>query len=107
MAIELTGLLGHLTGHTDGWRVDANDNILSGPDGVVVPTQEAIEAHKPLYLAWVELENSRSSIKSQIAGLESTMSLRRIREAVRGPSGKAWLDNLDDKIAALRAQLTP
>lgn len=46
----------------------------------------------------------KTSITNQIAALEATVTPRRIREAIRG-SGKAWLDSLDDQIAALRAQL--
>lgn len=43
-------------------------------------------------------------IQAEIAVLEASITNRRIREAIRG-QGKAWLDNIDDQIAALRAQL--
>lgn len=43
-------------------------------------------------------------IQAQIAALEAQITNRRVREAIRG-SGKAWLDGVDDQIAALRAQL--
>lgn len=46
----------------------------------------------------------KTSITNQITALESTITNRRVREAIRG-SGKAWLDGVDDQIAALRAQL--
>lgn len=44
-------------------------------------------------------------IKLQIAELETTVTPRRIREAVLGIDG-GWLAALDAQIAALRAQLT-
>lgn len=43
-------------------------------------------------------------IMSQIADLESSVSPRRIREAVLG-ADNGWLQSVNDKIAALRAQL--
>lgn len=46
------------------------------------------------------------SILKQIADLEATVTQRRLREAIRG-NGKAWMDALDDQIAALRSQLQP
>lgn len=46
----------------------------------------------------------KTSITNQIAALEAQITNRRIREAIRG-GGKAWLDSIDDQIAALRAQL--
>lgn len=42
-------------------------------------------------------------ILAQIADLEATMTPRRIREAIKDPS---WMEELETKIAALRAQLT-
>lgn len=45
------------------------------------------------------------TILRQIYILEEQITPRRIREAIKGPVGKAWLDNLDDQIATLRAQL--
>lgn len=47
---------------------------------------------------------TKASIINQIAALEASITNRRIREAIRG-QGKAWLDAIDDQIAALRAQL--
>lgn len=47
-------------------------------------------------------EQSVNSIKLQIAALEETQTLRRIREAFSDPE---WLNNLNQQIAALRAQL--
>lgn len=42
---------------------------------------------------------------SQIQTLEANVTDRRVREAVLGIDN-GWLKNLDDQIAALRAQLT-
>ena len=44
-------------------------------------------------------------IMAQIAALEATVTQRRIREAVTTTDGKTWLANVDNQIAALRAQL--
>lgn len=44
-------------------------------------------------------------IKEQIAALESTMTERRIREAVLGIDN-GWLANLNAQISVLRSQLT-
>ena len=49
-------------------------------------------------------EQPKRIIREQITALVASITNRRIREAVRG-SGKAWLDGIDDQIAALRAQL--
>lgn len=43
-------------------------------------------------------------IKSQIIALESTVTARRLREAIIGTDG-GWLQNLNSQIASLRAQL--
>lgn len=43
-------------------------------------------------------------IKSEIAALESTITPRRLREAVLGTDA-GWMATLDAQIAALRAQL--
>lgn len=50
------------------------------------------------------IDAPKIAIQNQIAALEAQVTNRRIREAIRG-QGKAWLDNIDDQIAALRAQL--
>lgn len=47
---------------------------------------------------------TKQSVLNQIVILEASITNRRIREAIRG-SGKVWLDNIDDQIAALRVQL--
>ena len=54
-----------------------------------------IEASKP---------SANELIMQQIAGLESTATERRYREAVLGID-EGWLKNLNDEIASLRAQL--
>lgn len=49
-------------------------------------------------------DEPKQAIRQQIAALEAQVTGRRIREAIRG-QGKAWLDTIDDQIAALRTQL--
>lgn len=45
-------------------------------------------------------------IKAQIFALEASQTLRRIREAALGkPGAVEWLENLNNQITALRAQL--
>jgi hypothetical protein len=48
---------------------------------------------------------ARTSALSQIAALESTITVRRLREALQGPKGKEWLKKTDDQISVLRKQL--
>ena len=43
-------------------------------------------------------------IDAQIAGLEAQQTPRRLREAALTEEGKLWLQNLENQIAALRAQ---
>ena len=47
--------------------------------------------------------SSNKPILDQIAELESSLTLRRIREAAKDPS---WMNALDGRIAALRVQLS-
>jgi len=69
-----------------------------------IPFTPEEEAEWDAVEAKAAAEKPRLEILSQISALEATVTPRRIREAVRG-SGKAWLDGVDDQIAALRAQL--
>lgn len=50
------------------------------------------------------IDAPKIAIQNQITALETTITNRRMREAIRG-SGKVWLDGIDDQITALRAQL--
>jgi hypothetical protein len=47
---------------------------------------------------------AKHAAKRKIAELEASVTLRRMREAVRG-SGKAWLDSVDDQISLEREKL--
>ena len=47
----------------------------------------------------------RNSILAQIAGIEVTITPRRIREAMLTDAGKAWIASADAQITALRVQL--
>lgn len=74
---------------------------VNGENVAFTPAEEAErDAEEAAALA----SKPRKIILAQIAALEATITNRRIRDAVRGP-GKAWLDSIDDQIAALRAQL--
>ena len=42
---------------------------------------------------------------AQILALEATVTQRRLREAALTEAGRAWLADVDEQIAALRAQL--
>jgi hypothetical protein len=42
-----------------------------------------------------------------IRNLEATVTPRRLREALLTPEGKAWLQDVEDKIAAQRTLLSP
>ena len=75
--------------------------------GAALPSDAEFAALKAEYEAAVAKSHVNASVKAQIATLEASCTERRWREAVRGPAGKAWLDGLDDQIAALRAQLVP
>ena len=54
--------------------------------------------------AWAASQPNEA-IKAQISALESTQTLRRIREAQAG-TDSGWLNNLNTQIANLRGQLT-
>lgn len=53
---------------------------------------------------WVFPESEK--IKQRIDALEAQQTPRRIREAAMSDVGRAWLENLDAEIAALRQQLS-
>lgn len=48
---------------------------------------------------------ARNAILRQIAALEATVTARRVRESILTEAGAAWLADVDQQIAALRAQL--
>jgi hypothetical protein len=47
------------------------------------------------------------SARDQIAGLEMQITPRRLREAVLTAEGKAWLEDCEARIAALRSKIEP
>lgn len=53
------------------------------------------------YAKW----QSRSKLIADIAGFESQQTPRRLRDAALTDDGRAWLQNLENKIAAKRAEL--
>ena len=55
---------------------------------------------------FVTYEKTQGEIlKEEIASLESQQTPRRLREAALSEEGKAWLQNLENQIAAKRAEL--
>lgn len=60
--------------------------------------QAAIDAAHPA-------PDPRIAILASIAALESTITLRRTREALLTPSGKTWLEKVAVEIENLRSQL--
>ena len=58
------------------------------------------EAHKAAYLA-----DTRQHALDAISVLESQVTQRRLREAALTDEGKAWLQNIEDQIAAERARV--
>lgn len=78
-------------------------NVTTGERTETLMTQQE-EAAALASAAQYAIDAPKIAIRQQIAALEAQVTNRRIREAIRG-QGKAWLDNIDDQIAALRAQL--
>lgn len=66
-------------------------------DSRPIPTIEQLES------AWVIVGNN-TSVLQQITQIESTITLRRQREAILG-ADNGWLANVDAQIADLRKQL--
>ena len=50
-------------------------------------------------------EMPAEKIKAEIYALEAQQTSRRIREAALSEAGREWLQNLDEQIAAKRAEL--
>lgn len=74
-----------------GWRsVDGPSDV--GPDENFSSTEPVLSV------------SENALIVQQIADLETTVTDRRIREAVLGIDG-GWLKGLDDQISALRSRL--
>ena len=71
-----------------------------------VQTGEVTETeYSPEELAALPKPDPNQVIKSQIRALEDQQTTRRMREAALGKDNN-WLVDLNDQIAALRAQLT-
>jgi hypothetical protein len=98
---RITGPMG-----IDASDLEISSHLATNCQGANVPTLAQVKAAKLTYAATIAKATGNAVIAEQIAALESTATNRRIREAVRG-SGRAWLDALDDQIAALRALIVP
>ena len=72
--------------------VEIYNRCIAGDFGPIAPyVEEAISDHDQALI--------------DINALESTVTNRRLREAALTDEGKAWLQNVDDDIAVLRASL--
>jgi len=65
------------------------------------PNSQSTEAVDEESQEWLDFINSVDAV-NQIQELEATVTPRRMREAALTDEGKAWLQNIDDQIAALR-----
>lgn len=81
---------------------DKYEYLLSGQETgkLIVPDSDGF----PI-LAYPPKPSKKSIIISKILALESTVTHRRIREAVLNTEGAAWLADVDSQIAQLRTQL--
>lgn len=96
--------------------VDANGVYLGGFQGetaISLVPQDAIEVQSPPSHSgdtwnggdWTQcLASKNAGILTQIATLEASITVRRMREAFFGTDG-GWLKNVDAEISALRATL--
>lgn len=76
------------------WRIDFKDEATDAQRAAALSELAAFDIQK--------VEHNEA-IDAQIAALEATVTQRRIREAVNG-TGKAWLDDVEQRITALRTQ---
>ena len=91
----------------------ANNSVTRMSDGASIPADPANMDYAQ-YLAWVEAggipdpvdpPDPREAILAEIAALEATVTNRRLREAALTEDGKAWLADVDARIATLRTNL--
>ena len=54
----------------------------------------------------VPTTSAANKIRSEIVALESQQTPRRLREAALTDEGRAWMQNLEDQIEALRVELS-
>ncbi|MDB5802254.1 MAG: hypothetical protein JWL63_3193 [Rhodocyclales bacterium] len=93
----------------DTWLVPAFATTIAPPaarDGFYRVFAEGAWTEVPMPAAPPVIEPTHNeTIQAQIIALESTVSQRRLREAVLGIDS-GWLANLDSQIATLRGELT-
>jgi hypothetical protein len=95
------------------YKLTPHGSVTRLPDGASIPADPANTDYAE-YLRWVEAggvpdpvdpPDPREAILAEIAALEATVTNRRLREAALTEAGKAWLADVDTKIAVLRASL--
>jgi|GEM_PF-3438614 len=75
-------------------------------DGQLVPLTAAEIAELEARDAADAARAHNAALDAQIAALEATQTPRRMRDAALTEAGKTWLADLEEQIAALRAQRT-
>ena len=115
MSYTLTKIQEGADGYGEYFYKDRPDFIVAHQGMTIAETDTAIyalEAYEEMQDGKVvdisetssyKTAKSNADLKAQIAVLEAKQTPRRLREAVKDPT---WINDLDDQIAALRAQLT-
>lgn len=95
------------------YKLSTGGSVIRLVDNAFIPADTA-NMDYAAYLAWVEAggipdpvdpPDPREVILAEIAALEATVTNRRLREAALTEDGKAWLADVDARIAALRGTL--
>ena len=79
----------------------ARNKLVNGELVALTAEEEAVlDAKEAVY----EADKPRRAALAAIAALEAQVTQRRLREAALTDEGKAWLQNIEDQIAAERAK---
>jgi hypothetical protein len=93
-----------------GWRELTEAEIqsagMAGFEQYVSPASAVVMQNGNVAFTPPDMKAERIiQIRIDIANLEAQQTDRRVREAALTDTGKAWLQNLEDQIAAKRAEL--
>ena len=71
-----------------------------------LPPTGKVRSYSNNAFVWVDIiTDTNQSVYDQITELESTVTPRRVREALLSSAGSEWLSSVDSQIEVLRAQL--